>query len=81
MSTYNHSLSRVTVIEDSLNDIVSVAVPEKFLQSRSVQHFSNEVLSDFRVGDSNTLFDNIGRESVISMRLSADKLGEERTYF
>jgi hypothetical protein len=69
--TYNHSLSRVAVIENSLNDIVSVAVPKKFLQSRSVQDFSNKVLSDLRVGDSDALFDNIGRESAISVHSSS----------
>lgn len=63
--TYNHSLSGVTVIEDCLNDIVSVTVPEKFLQSRSVEDFSNKVLSDLGVGNSNTLFDDIRRESII----------------
>ena len=71
MLTYNHSLSRVTVVENSLNDIVSVAVPKKFLQSRSVQDFSNKVLSDLRVGDSDALFDDVGREPAISVHSSS----------
>jgi hypothetical protein len=66
MGTYNHSLSRITVIENSLNDIVSVTVSEQLLQSRSVEDLSNKSLSDFGVGNSDTLFNDIRRESVIS---------------
>jgi hypothetical protein len=69
--TYNHSLGGVTVVENSLNDIVSVAVPKKFLQSRSVQDFSNKVLSDLRVGDSDTLLDDVRREPAISVYSSS----------
>jgi hypothetical protein len=41
VKTYNHSLGRVTVVENGLNDIVSVAVSKQFLQSRSVEDFSD----------------------------------------
>ena len=57
--TYDHSLGHITVIQDGLDDIVSVAVSKQLFESRSVQDFSHQSLSDLGVCHSDALFDDI----------------------
>lgn len=71
----NHTLSDLTVVKDGLDHIVAVAVAKQFFQSRSVEHFTDEHFSDFGIGHTDTLFDNIGRES---MKLLDRFIGQKR---
>jgi hypothetical protein len=64
--THNHTLVDLAVVEDRLDDIVAVAVAQELLQAGAVKHLANEHLADFRVGDADTLFYNIGREPAVS---------------
>lgn len=59
----HHTLSNLTVVKYGLDHIVAVAVAKQFFQPRAVEHFTDEHLADFGIGHTDTLFDNIGRES------------------
>jgi hypothetical protein len=53
--TYEHSLSRVGIVQSGLDNIVGKGISQQLFQTASVEQFANENLSQFRVGDSNAL--------------------------
>lgn len=57
-----HSLARFGIVERRLDDVVGERVPEEFLESVSVKELGDEDLARLRLGDSDALLDDIGRE-------------------
>lgn len=53
--TYEHSLSRVGIVQSGLDNIVGERISQQLFQSASVEKFANENLSQLGVGDSNAL--------------------------
>lgn len=58
----DHALRRIRVVESGLNDVIGKRVSEQLLQSVSVQELANKDLSKFRVGHSDALLNDVGRE-------------------
>lgn len=57
-----HSLARFGIVERRLDDVVGERVPEEFLESVPVEELGDEDLARLRLGDSDALLDDIGRE-------------------
>jgi hypothetical protein len=62
LPTHHHPLVHVAVVQDGLDHVVAVAVPEELLEAGPVEHLADENLADFRVGNADAFLHDVGRE-------------------